>query len=83
MNALEYDIVSELYFIISYQELLSQVSIDETTLNHSLINLLQEGNVAQYSMNDEFEKQIPVDIKHLPDYAYLATKKGLLAHMGM
>lgn len=81
MTDLEFDVLDELYFIRSFQEIQDQLALDRDTLKAVLQKLLSKGWVscfcspleeipfAQDTFEEDFHK-----------YHYLATKAGLLAH---
>lgn len=81
MTELEYDVIDELYFVTAYSELQQKFSISQEQLGTVLKTLLSKGwvkclkTVSEELIFDEKEFD-----KSFPDYFYLATKAGLLAH---
>ncbi len=84
MNDLEDQLMSELYFVISYRELVGSIPWTNS-LKETLVLLLQKRWVDQLffdqSVGDFIKKSEP-DTSQLEPYSYLATKKGLLEHSG-
>jgi hypothetical protein len=83
MTDLEFDILEELYFIISYDALLNATRLQTNELKEALCQLLGKGWVRCYF-------PIHMEIPFAPDlfevyfekYYYIASKAGLLAHNG-
>jgi len=77
----EFDILNELYFLISFKELGDSCSLNSEKLKIILWNMIIKGWVNCFKNYDqeivptkeEFEYQFI-------NYHYLASKKGLLAH---
>ncbi len=80
MTALEFDLLDELYFVISFEALQKELNWETSVLKTELTNLLQKGWVKY--INAQTMIEVPLDLiqsdYHL--YLYLATKQGLLAH---
>lgn len=80
MTELEYDVIDELYFVTAYSELQQKFSSHEE-LGAVLKTLVLKGwvkclkTVSEELIFDEKEFD-----ESFPDYFYLATKAGLLAH---
>ncbi|KXX71779.1 hypothetical protein [Flammeovirga sp. SJP92] len=81
MTDIEYDILDELYFVVSFKDLLSEVSLQEETLKTTLKSLIEKGWVRSFSSpSEEIEIELS-DFENLySSLYYLASKKGLLAH---
>ena len=81
MTDTEYDVLDELYFIQSFQNLLEVLKIGDTELLETLDQLIKKGWVkcfkeAQFEvMDDEIDLMANYNV-----YSYLATKQGLFAH---
>ena len=75
----EFDLIDELYFVISYQELKSQIGWEENQLNQILKSLFDRGWVRLFEDPDGTS-----DCEEWPDKLdglfYLASKAGLKAH---
>lgn len=82
MTELEFDILDEMYFIISFDQLLKTVSCSEAELKEVLQKLLNKGWI---KLAEPIESQtvppVQFNISANPHrYHYLITKEGLLAH---
>lgn len=82
MTELEFDILDEMYFIISFDQLIQKVSCSEEELKDTLQVLLNKGWI---KLAEPLENQVvpPVQFNISADpyrYHYLITKEGLLAH---
>lgn len=83
MEEIEFDIIEECYFVIGYEDLKQEVMQEDQVLQKGLVALLQKGHLQQmYFDRDagDYIKKEEVDLAHLADYSYLASKEGLLAH---
>lgn len=80
----EFDLLDELYFVQSYNEVKDAVNWDDEKLTSTLNSLHQEGFIRILQSHDEEFKMIDSDKAITPweDLFYLATKKGLLQHNG-
>jgi hypothetical protein len=78
---LEFDILDELYFVISFHELSDRLTIDEALLKSELLSLIQKGWVKILKPFSDEEVETWEQYGNLyKEYFYLATKKGLLVH---
>lgn len=76
-----YDLLDELYFLISFQELSNKFSEQENTFQTYLKDALKQGYIAQHIFDmqtQDYAKQSQIDFEHIEKYHYLATKEGLL-----
>lgn len=83
MTDLEFDVLDELYFVISFDELKSATELDAETLRNVLQGLLSKGWIKCF--RDHVEELNPEELNFDHDYMqydYLASKEGLLAHNG-
>jgi transcription initiation factor IIE alpha subunit len=83
MSDLEFDVLDELYFVISFDELKSATELDTETLRKVLHSMLDKGWIKCF--RDRVEALSLEDVNFDQDYMryyYLATKEGLLAHNG-
>jgi hypothetical protein len=81
MTDLEFDMMDELYFISSFQELKDKLSLEETELVNVLHKLIQKGWVKCLEKETDDEPEVLPNFKaEYQNYNYLATKAGLLAH---
>ena len=79
MDDIEFDVLDELYFVISFQDLQSNLDLDAEEILDTLIKLTSNGWVRVYE-NSEDELDEYDLISNFKTYFYLASKKGLLAH---
>lgn len=81
MSDIEFDILDELYFIISFHDLLQKLQIEESVLKVELEKMYLKG----WLRIMEKKTENPVDNldsfnKNYKFYNYLASKEGLFAH---
>ncbi|MFK7952823.1 MAG: hypothetical protein AB8B73_08245 [Ekhidna sp.] len=77
----EFDIIDELYFVTSYQDLKEGCQFSDEILQSNLVSLIENGLVRVYKDVDEASEMEDVNLKdHFRDYFYLASKKGLFEH---
>ncbi len=83
MTDLEYDVLDELYFVVSFTELQATLDLEADELKNVLQTLLRRDWVkCLSSQTDELsESEVNFEQNHR-DYFYLATKSGLLSHHG-
>jgi hypothetical protein len=83
MNDLEFEILDELYFIQSFEELKAATKYPVSEIKKTLGLLLEKGWIKCFF---PLEREIPFEQKNFEDnfnkYFYIATKAGLLAHNG-
>lgn len=81
MTNLEYDVIDELYFVTTFDELEQNLSLSKDELQSVLKTLIQKEwikclkDVSEELIFDETEFD-----QNYSNYYYLATKAGLLAH---
>lgn len=77
----EFNIIDELYFVTSYQDLKEGCQLSDEVLQINLLSLVDKGLVRVYKNVDEASEMEQINLKdHFTKYYYLASKKGLLAH---
>lgn len=77
----EYEIIDELYFIISFAELLKKINIEEHSLKNILLKLIQKGWVRCIDEHKETDvEDLSMFEKKYSSYHYLASKQGLMEH---
>ncbi len=78
---IDFDVLGELYFLISFEELKDAISLEDQILKSALIRLYEGGMIRCYKdAENEIDKEL-VDIENLFNkYHYLASKEGLFAH---
>ncbi len=81
MTELEFDVLDELYFIISFDDLNKILGIDESVLKNILFEFIKNEWVRCFLNDEEImsynENDLPYNIHK---YCYLASKKGLIIH---
>lgn len=81
MTDLQFDVLDELYFVLSYKELLAATALEDQVLVGVLEELYAAGWIKVMHTVDEELAPEEVDLKkNAASYYYLASKKGLLAH---
>ena len=82
MTEVEFDILDELYFVTSYPDLRSTLSLSDEELCEGLNSLLKKGYIKKlYPDQDTEQEYTEANFgKHCQDYFYLATKAGLVVH---
>lgn len=77
----EFDVLDELYFLISFDDLLNQCNLTTDELKSVLESLLIKRWVKCFKNTDEEIPEQEIDFKNsFKQYNYLATKSGLFAH---
>lgn len=84
MNELEIDLMDELYFVQSYNEVKSALEWEDEILQKHLLDLHQKEYVKMLINHDEEYEGATNGEKSIPwmNLYFLATKKGLLEHNG-
>lgn len=79
MDDAQFEVLDELYFVISYDELHSKLSLQDEELRDLLLELAAKEWIRVYeSIDEELDNH---DIAtNFRSYFYLASKKGLQAH---
>lgn len=81
MTDIEFDLLDQLYFVQSFEELLKELQITDDELKALLIEMVQKGWVkVMDKQTDEEIVDVDIWIKKCSSFFYLATKKGLFAH---
>jgi hypothetical protein len=82
MNDIEFDILDELYFVVSYPDLKSSLSLTDEELCEALQALLVKGYVKILFPDPDTEHAYDAATfgKQCRHYFYLATKAGLIVH---
>ena len=82
MTEAAFEILDQLYFVASYEEIANSVQVPDNELCGNLKQLLSMGYIHCYFPDRDTE--IPYDEaefgKHCREYFYLATKAGLIYH---
>lgn len=82
MTEVEFDILDELYFVVSYPDLRSSLSLSDEELCAGLTGLLEKGyiKILYPDQDTEHEYNARAFGTQCQDYFYLATKAGLVVH---
>ena len=82
MTDTQFEILDELYFVISFQDLLEHLDMDETELTEHLKTLFSKGWLRVFSSPDGTRDVEDVSADSLSNSYLLASKAGLKAHNG-
>ncbi|GJM30275.1 MAG: hypothetical protein DHS20C17_29100 [Cyclobacteriaceae bacterium] len=81
MTELQYQIMDELYFVISFEDLKEKLSLSDSKLKLVLGSLLALDYVKCFNnVSDEIPPQHLDFENNYRKYHYLASKEGLFAH---
>ena len=81
MTDQEYEIMDELYFVISFGELMDKLILEENELKVSLAALLDKQYIKCFrNVSDEIPPEHVDYENNYRNYHYLASKEGLFAH---
>jgi len=80
MTNTEFEIIDELYFLISFNELLVQLDFDKELLVNELRKLYKKGWIRIYDgIDKELESHVILN-ESFSKYRFLVSKKGLSKH---
>ncbi len=81
MNDLEFDVLDELYFIKTFNEILVSTQLESKELRGILMKLFDQGWIRCYrSASDEvMPEDVDIELDYMK-YFYLTSKAGLIAH---
>lgn len=83
MTSDEFDLLDELYFVTSFDEVKRALDWSEDRLYTSLITLFRKDWIKCMNAKSEELPSREIDLENaFREYHYLATKQGLLAHNG-
>lgn len=81
MTDFEYEIMDELYFVISFHELQQKLLLEDQELKQVLRELLGKNYIKCFSnVSDELPNEDLDFENNYRNYHYLASKEGLFAH---
>lgn len=82
MSDNEFDLLDELYFVTSYPDLKSTLSLGDEELCAALQSLIQKGYVKILYPDQDTEHTYEESSfgQHCREYFFLATKAGLVVH---
>ena len=79
MTDAEFDILDELYFVISFEDLQNQLNMDEMDLIEHLRTIFEKGWVRVFDDPDS-AADVPFSTVSITSAFLLASKSGLKAH---
>lgn len=83
MSDEEFDTLDELYFIQTFDGLLSSTGLNEPTLKEVLIKMLERGWIRIFlPVDSEVVYSGKQFVNSYRNYHYIASKAGLMAHHG-
>lgn len=81
MTEQEFDIIDEMYFLISFDKLQQELTLETTFLIDQLASLHAKGWIRILTGEEDAAPSALVNFKQeYRNYNYLASKAGLLAH---
>jgi hypothetical protein len=81
MSDQEFDVLDEMYFVVSFEELQTETELSDSELLHTLKNLKGKGYIKVLASRDQEVETGRLNLDtEFKNYYYLASKKGLLAH---
>lgn len=80
MTDREFDLLDELYFVESIDNLVFKLGWTHQELYSELKNLFEKNWIKIMSKTTKLEIKLPDFPSDFQDYEYLASKKGLMAH---
>lgn len=80
MTDLVFNILDELYFICSFDDIIRQTQIENNVLKHELWLMIENGLVRTLENEEEINISLADFTSNFKKYHYIATKKGLMAH---
>jgi len=81
MTTAEYDIMDQLYFVTSYDDIRKLSGVEASIINTSLWNFINRRWVKCFNgPENEIDAEEDDFLANFAKYHYLASKEGLLAH---
>ncbi|RLD22699.1 MAG: hypothetical protein DRI71_07140 [Bacteroidetes bacterium] len=81
MSEAEYDIMDQLYFVTSYEDIKELSEVDESVITSVLWMFINKGWVKCFAGPENEIEVAEEEFKtNFVNYHYLASKQGLLAH---
>ena len=83
MSDLEFKVLDELYFVVSFESLMENVTASDDELLASLKSLLEKKFIHQMKFDEQRKDFVRMDV---PDFSalrqssFVASKEGLLVH---
>lgn len=81
MNDVQFEILDEMYFVISFKDILASLDIENEILIQQLKEMVKKGWVKCFEKETEIAvSEIDYSDEKFKSYLFLASKKGLFAH---
>ena len=80
MTEIEFDVLDELYFVISFKDLQEVLNMDESELIEELKGIFEKGWLRVFSSPDGTADLVKISNSILLNTFLLASKAGLKAH---
>ena len=81
MTDLQFEILDELYFVISFDEVKDKLNLDESIFLEELQKLVEKEWVKCFINNSELSsEEVSKNLLDYKLYQFLSSKKGLFAH---
>ena len=83
LNEVQFDILDNLYFVESYENVLADVDHPEPIIRDELRTMIDKGwvHVMEFDEKSGDYLRTPIyDTDNMKEYHYLASKEGLLRH---
>jgi hypothetical protein len=85
LNDAQFDILDQLYFVEPFNRIVEDTGLSPAVVKDELRNLIAMRYVQVMRFDagvQDFVRSTMYDADNMNDYAYLATKEGLLKHSG-
>ena len=85
LNDIQFDILDALYFVEPFEKIKEEVDAPLPVIIDELRTMIDKGWIQVMTYNEEYSDYVRTaifDTDNLQDYAFLATKDGLLLHNG-
>ena len=85
LNELQFEILDAIYFVEPYENIINEIEQPEPVIRDELRTMIDKGWVNVMIFNEkkgDYEKSRIYDTDNMNQYAYLASKDGLLKHNG-
>lgn len=85
LNDVQFDILDALYFVEPYERVLADVSHPEPIVRRELLTMIKKGWVQVLRFDEakgDYIRTHMMDVDNMQEFAFLATKEGLLRHNG-
>ena len=85
LNDVQFDILDALYFVEPYERILSEIPHTEPIVRRELLSMIKKGWVQVLRFDEkkgDYLRTHIIDVDNMQEFAFLATKEGLLRHNG-